>query len=104
MSHRSVTLSSCALVSFLAKGVVSFFDVEVLASRLVIVDQATRFPRTSGEEAVTNQPELWGPLLEGVVSSQRYLSRRHMVVRVLKSGRYLLRKVCHKKLHEKSFL
>ena len=37
--------------------------------------------------------ELWGPLLEGVVSSQRYLSLWQMVVRVLKSGRYLLRRV-----------
>ena len=45
------------MVSFLAKLVVSFGDLEVLARRLVIVDHATRFPLTAVGEAVTNQPE-----------------------------------------------
>ena len=36
---------------------------------------------------------LWGPLFNGVVSSQRYLSLNHVVVRVSQSGRYLLRRL-----------
>ena len=52
----------------------------------------------------SQERDLWGPLFSGVVSSQRYLSLKHVVVRVPKSGRCLLRRVWHKKPHEKSFL
>ena len=39
------------------------------------------------QRAAGTENNLWGPLLEGVVSSQRYLSLWHMIVSVPKSGR-----------------
>ena len=64
------------------------------------------YPHCTGERLfpwLVPRDALWGPLFEGVVSTQRFLSLRHVVVSGLRSGGNLLRTVQHKKPLEKSF-
>ena len=66
--------------------------------------------QVASEEALKNletyrkQNKLWGPLLEGVFSSQTYSSLNHVALSVPMSGAGKLRNVQCQKPHEERFL